>query len=73
MISQGEAADWARAYGNGYRRLEPYTPRGPIYQHPLDQFYFFAVVDAPYYVGGDEIIAVSKTDARLSHCGMIGE
>jgi hypothetical protein len=51
----------------------PYVPAGPIYDHPLDQFYFFAVVGAPYHVGGDEVIAVRKTDARLSHCGMIGE
>jgi hypothetical protein len=72
VISQAEAADWARAYWMGQRLLEPYAPRGPIYNHDLAEYFFFRVVSTPNYVGGDQVIAVRKTDARISHCGMIG-
>lgn len=71
MISQDEAADWARAYCMGQCRLEPYAPRGPIYDHGLEQFFFFAVIGG-MRIGGDIVIAVRKTDGRISHCGMIG-
>jgi hypothetical protein len=62
-MSQTEAADCARAYRRGHWRLESYVPRGPIYDHLLDQFFFFRVVGASFYVGGDEVIAVRKIDA----------
>ena len=71
MIGQAEAVGWARAYCFGHCRLEPYIPRAPIDEHPPDQFYFFAVVGAAYYVGGDHVIAVRKTDGKISCCGMV--
>ena len=72
MIGQAEAVGWARAYCFGHCRLEPYIPREPIDEHPPDQFYFFAVVSAAYCVSGDHVIAVRKTDGKISCCGMVG-
>jgi hypothetical protein len=71
MIGQAEAIAWARAYCFGHCRLTPYIPAAPIEEHPQDQFYFFAVVSAAYSVGGDHIIAVRKTDGKISSCGMV--
>ena len=72
MIGQAEAIGWARAYCFGHCRLEPYIPGEPIDEHPPEQFYFFAVVGAACYVAGDHVIAVRKTDGKISSCGVIG-
>jgi hypothetical protein len=72
MIGQAEAVAWARAYCFGHCQLAPYTPTEPIDEHPPDQFYFFAVVGAAYFVGGDHVIAVRKTDGKISCCGVVG-
>jgi len=72
MIDEAEAIAWARAYCFGQCRLAPYIPGEPIEEHPPDQFYFFAVVDAAYSVGGDHVIAVRKTDGKISRCGIVG-
>jgi hypothetical protein len=72
MIGQAEAIAWARAYCFGHCRLTPYIPAAPIEEHPPDQFYFFAVVSAAYSVGGDHVIAVRKTDGKISRCEIVG-
>src|SRR5438477_465051 len=72
MMGHAEAVGWARAYCFGQCRLEPYIPKEPIDEHPPDQFYFFAVVGAAYCAGGDHVIAVRKTDGKISCCGVVG-
>ena len=66
MISQAEAADWARAYCFGQCRLETCVPSGPIYKHDAAKFYFFTVVGVE-----DKVIAVGKSDGRISHCAVV--
>jgi len=72
MIDQTEAAVWARAYCFGQCRLEPFVPRAPLRDHNSAEFYFFAVVGAPYGGGLDHIIAVRKADGKISCCGTVG-
>jgi len=71
MIGQAEAVAWARAYCFGHCQLAPYTPAAPIDEHPPDHFFFFAVIGAAYRAG-EHIIAVRKTDGRISCCGIVG-
>ena len=72
MIGPTEAAVWARAYCFGQCRLKPFVPQEPVRNHDPKEFYFFAVVGAPYGAGTDHLIAVRKADGRISCCGMIG-
>ena len=73
QISQSEAADWARAYLMGLRELRPYVPSCPVYNHDPSEYYFFWVRPVELRVGGDEVIAVRKSDGEISHCGLVGE
>jgi hypothetical protein len=41
--------------------------------HPPSDYFFFWIDRGDIYVGGDEIIAVRKSDGRVSHCGWVGE
>ena len=57
------------------RELEPYSPRLSAFWYglgDLEDYYFFRVVPEVLMVGGDEIIAVSERDGRVSQCS-VGE
>lgn len=71
MIGLAEAAVWARAYCFGQCRLEPYVPTVPVRAHDSAEFYFFSVVGTAYYGGASHVIAVRKTDGKISCCGVI--
>lgn len=73
LISQAEAVDWARAFAFGHCRLEPYVPSGPVDDHDATEYFFFRIAGLRFEVGRHLIIAVRRTDGRISQCGMIGE
>jgi hypothetical protein len=75
LIDQTDATALARAWMKGLFRIEPYVPREIVYGHypPFDYFFFRVDRGDWSYVGGDETIAVRKSDGRVSNCGMIGE
>ena len=73
LITQAEAVDWARAFAFGHCRLEPYVPEVPVHNHDATEYFFFRIAGSPFQVGRHLIIAVRRTDGRISQCGMIGE
>lgn len=73
LISQAEAVDWARAFAFGHCRLEPYAPKGPVNDHDATDYFFFRIAGLRFAVGRHLIIAVRRTDGRISQCGMIDE
>ena len=73
LISQGEAIDWARAFAFGYCSLEPYVPREPIDDHDATEYFFFRIAGLCFEFGSQLIIAVRRTDGRISQCGVIRE
>ena len=73
LISQGEAVDWARAFAFGHCRLEPYVPSGPVDDHDATDYFFFRIAGLRIEVGRHLIIAVRRTDGRISQCGVTRE
>ena len=71
MIELAEAAVWARAYCFGQCRLEPFAPKAPVHNHDSADFHFFSVVGVPCYGGANHVIAVRKSDGKISCCGVI--
>jgi hypothetical protein len=73
IIDESEALDQARAWANGLGRVEPCVPTGYVYDHDPAEYFFFSLDRGEWRVGGDEIIAVRKTDGRVSYGGFVGE
>ena len=73
LIGQTEAVDWARAFAFGHCRLEPYVPNVPIPDHDAGEYFFFRVTAVRFELGRRLVIAVRRTDGRISQCGEIGE
>lgn len=73
LITQAEAVDWARAFAFGHCRLEPYIPKAPIHDHEAAEYFFFRIAGLRFEVGRNLVIAVRRTDGRISQCGRMDE
>jgi hypothetical protein len=73
LINQSEAVDWARSFAFGHCRLEPFVPKVPVADHDAAEHFFFRVTALGFEVSRGLIIAVRRTDGRISQCGVIGE
>ena len=74
LISETEAIDWARSFAFGHCRLEPFVPKLAVPDHDAaEHFFFFRVTELGFKVSRGLIIAVRRTDGRISQCGVIGE
>ena len=73
IIDENDALDRARAWVKGLGRVEPCVPTAYVYDHDPAEYFFFSLDRGEWRVGGDEIIAVRKTDGRVSYGGFVGE
>jgi hypothetical protein len=72
-IDENEALDLARVYAEELGHVTPCVPKGPVYDLDPAEYFFFSVYRGVPRVGGDEIIAVRKSDGRVSYGGLVGE
>jgi hypothetical protein len=72
-INENEALDRARAYAKELGHVTPCVPTAPVYDHDPAEYFFFSLYRGVPRVGGDEIIAVRKSDGRVSYGGLVGE
>jgi hypothetical protein len=73
LISETEASDWARSFAFGHCRLVPFIPKVAVPDHDAEEHFFFRVAALGFEVSRGLIIAVRRTDGRISQCGVIGE
>jgi hypothetical protein len=57
----------------GLVRLERYVPKCSVYAHDPAEYFFFRIDCFRWEVGGDDIVAVRKSDGAISCCGRVGE
>lgn len=73
LISETEAIDWARSFAFGHCRLEPFVPKVPVPDHDAAEHFFFRVTALSFEISRGLLIAVRRTDGRISQCGLTGE